>query len=120
MAHALEAVAGTIYDIGYRNYEGARLGRGYAFRTLYVHSLRTAFGMGRGGKALIAPWALFAIILFPALVTTMVAGMSGGMMKNLIDYHDYFQFVSLMLALFCAAQAPELVSNDQHNRVLPL
>ena len=43
MAHALDAAAGTIYDIGYRNYEGARLGRGYAFRTLYVHSLRTAF-----------------------------------------------------------------------------
>ena len=50
MARALEAAAGAIYDIGYRNYEGARLGRGYAFRTLYVHSLRTAFGLGRGGR----------------------------------------------------------------------
>ena len=26
----------------------------------------------------------------------------------------------MLLALFCAAQAPELVSRDQHNRVLPL
>lgn len=119
MARALEAAAGTIYDIGYRNYEGARLGRGYAFRTLYVHSLRTAFGLGRGGRALVAPWVLFGIICFPATVTTMVAGMSGGM-ANLIDYHEYFEFVSIILALFCAAQAPELVSNDQHHRVLPL
>lgn len=120
MARALEAAAGAIYDIGYRNYEGARLGRGYAFRTLYVHSLRTAFGLGRGGRALIIPWALFAVICFPAAVTTMVAGMSGGMVKNLIDYHQYFPFVSMILALFCAAQAPELVSTDQQHKVLPL
>jgi len=120
MARALEAAAGTIYDIGYRNYEGARLGRGYAFRTLYLHSLRAAFGLGRGGRALIIPWALFAIICFPATITVAVAGLSGGAMNRLIDYHEYFEFVSMILALFCAAQAPELVSSDQHNRVLPL
>jgi ABC-2 type transport system permease protein len=120
MARALEAAAGTIYDIGYRNYEGARLGRGYAFRTLYVHSLRAAFGLGRGGRALIFPWALFLFICFPAAVTVMVAGLTGGMMNNLIDYHEIFSYTSWLLALFCAAQAPELVSRDQHNRVLPL
>ncbi|HEX5871669.1 MAG TPA: hypothetical protein VFY65_14680 [Longimicrobium sp.] len=119
MAHALDAAAGTIYDIGYRNYEGARLGRGYAFRTLYVHSLRTAFGLGRGGKALIIPWVLFAIINLPAIVQVAVAGMSGGQ-AQLIDYDDYMEPVSLLLALFCASQAPELVSRDQHSRVLPL
>jgi ABC-2 type transport system permease protein len=120
MARALEAAAGAIYDIGYRSYEGARLGRGYAFRTLYVHSLRSAFGLGRGGRALVIPWALFAFICFPATVTVMVAGLSGGMMSKLIDYHEIFGYVSWLLALFCAAQAPELVSRDQQNRVLPL
>lgn len=119
MPHALDAAAGAIYDIGYRNYEGARLGRGYAFRTLFIHSLRSAFGLGRGGRALIIPWALFAFICFPATITVAVAGLSGGQMK-LLDYHDYFPFVAMMLALFCAAQAPELVSTDQHSRVLPL
>jgi ABC-2 type transport system permease protein len=111
--------AGTIYDIGYRTYEGARLGRGYAFRTLYVHSLRTAFGLGRGGRALVVPWLLFAIICFPATISVAVIGLSKGE-ANLIPYHEYFQFVSMILALFCAAQAPELVSTDQHSRVLPL
>ena len=120
MARALEAATGAIYDIGYRSYEGARLGRGYAFRTLYVHSLRTAFGLGRGGRALIAPWLLFGIMCFPATVTVAVAGLSGGQVNNLIPYHAYFAFLSMILALFCAAQAPELVSTDQHNRVLPL
>lgn len=120
MAHALDAAAGTIYDIGYRNYEGARLGRGYAFRTLYVHSLRSAFGMGRGGKALVIPWGLFVAMLFPAVVTVAVAGISGGMMNKLIDYHQIFPWNAMLLALFCAAQAPELVSTDQYHRVLPL
>ena len=120
MPRAREAAAGAIYDIGYRSYEGARLGRGHAFRTLYLHSLRTAFGLRRGGRALIVPWALFAAICLPAVVTTMVAGMSGGMMNRLIPYHQYFPFVSMILALFCAAQAPELVSTDQQHRVLPL
>ena len=119
MAHALEAAAGAIYDIGYRNYDGARLGRGYAFRTLYVHSLRTAFGLGRGGRALLAPWGLFAFMLLPAVVQVVVTAMSGGM-GVLVSYHDYMEPVSLLLALFCAAQAPELVSRDQHSRVLPL
>jgi ABC-2 type transport system permease protein len=120
MARALEAAAGTIYDIGYRNYEGARLGRGYAFRTLYVHSLRSAFGLGRGGRALIIPWALFSFMCFPAIITVAVAGISGGMMNRLIDYHQIFPWDAMMLALFCASQAPELVSTDQHSRVLPL
>ena len=120
MAHALDAAAGTIYDIGYRNYEGTRLGRGYAFRTLYVHSLRSAFGLGRGGKALIIPWALFLAMIFPAVVTVAVAGISGGMMNKLIDYHEIYMWDSMLLALFCASQAPELVSRDHYNRVLPL
>lgn len=120
MAHALDAAAGTIYDIGYRNYEGARLGRGYAFRTLYVHSLRSAFGLGRGGRALIIPWALFAMMVFPAIITVAVAGISGGMMSRLIDYHEIYMWDSMLLALFCASQAPELVSRDHYNRVLPL
>lgn len=119
MAHALEAAAGTIYDIGYRSYEGARLGRGYAFRTLYVHSLRTAFGLGRGGRSLVVPWALFAFMNLPAVVQVVVTAMSGGQ-GVLVSYHDYMEVVSLLLALFCAAQAPELVSRDQHSRVLPL
>jgi ABC-2 type transport system permease protein len=120
MAHALDAAAGTIYDIGYRNYEGTRLGRGYAFRTLYIHSLRSAFGLGRGGKALIIPWLLFVGMIFPAVVTVAVAGISGGMMSKLIDYHEIFMWDSMLLALFCASQAPELVSRDHYNRVLPL
>jgi ABC-2 type transport system permease protein len=119
MSLAPDAVAGTIYDIGYRNYQGERLGRGYAFRTLFVHSLRSAFGLGRGGRSLWIPWFLFVAINFPAALQVGVGAMLGQGVK-LIEYHNYFGWVGVSVALFCAAQAPELVSRDQHNRLLPL
>jgi ABC-2 type transport system permease protein len=119
MSLAPDAVAGTIYDIGYRKYEGMRLGRGYAFRTLYVHSLRSAFGLGRGGRALWIPWLLFAGICFPSAVSVAASAFTNGV-ANLMGYDDVFEWVSLMVSLFCAAQAPELVSRDQQYRVLPL
>ncbi|HEU0015865.1 MAG TPA: ABC transporter permease subunit [Longimicrobium sp.] len=119
MPHALEPAAGAIYDIGYRTYEGLREGRGYAFRTLYFHSLRAAFGLNRGGRALWVPWVLFAFACFPAAVQVAASALSAGM-ANLISYHDYFDAVRWTVALFCAAQAPELVSRDQQHRTLPL
>jgi ABC-2 type transport system permease protein len=119
MDRALEPRTGQIFDIGYRRYEGGRLGRGYAFRTLYVHSLRSAFGLGRGGRALIIPWTLFLFVNFPAGVTVMAAALTGGM-AQLLGYAQYFAFVSMIVALFSAAQAPELVSTDQQHNVLPL
>ena len=113
------AEAGVIYDIGYQRYEGARLGRGYAFRTLFVHSLRQAWGVGRGGRALVIPFGLFFLICMPALIQVLLEAVSGGQAK-LMEYATYFRYVQPLVLLFCAAQAPELVSTDQHHRVLPL
>ncbi len=114
-----ETAAGVIYDIGYRKYEGARLGRGYAFRTLYLHSLRTAWGIGRGARSKIIPFLLLAGVSVPALVQVVISAVSGGE-AELFSYANYFNFTQFMVALFCAAQAAELVSTDQQHRVLPL
>ena len=46
---------GSIYDIGYRGYDGPRLGRRHAFATLFVGGLRATFGLGRSGRAKIVP-----------------------------------------------------------------
>ncbi len=42
-----DTTAGSIYDLGYQRYEGVRLGRRHAIWALYVHSLRSVFGIGR-------------------------------------------------------------------------
>jgi ABC-2 type transport system permease protein len=119
MRPAAESAAGTIYDIGYQRYDGARLGRGYAFRTLLGYSLRTAWGLGRGGRAMAVPFLILFVVIFPALLQVVLEAVSNGEAK-LMTYTNYFEFVQGMVVLFCAAQAPELVSTDQHHRVLPL
>ena len=102
------ARTGVIHDIGYRHYEGPRLGRAAIIRALAWYSLRSAFGIGRGAKAKIIPVIAVAIMCVPAVVNTVaVAGGRG----QLVDYDTYvFQLRVLVMIIFIAAQAPELVS----------
>jgi ABC-2 type transport system permease protein len=112
------ARAGVIHDIGYRHYEGPRLGRGGIIRALGWHSLRSAFGIGRGAKAKIIPVIAFAIMCVPAVVNTV--GVAGGGAQA-VYYDTYvFQLRVLVMIIFIAAQAPELVSRDLRSHVLPL
>jgi ABC-2 type transport system permease protein len=118
---------GSIYDIGYRRYEGTRLGRGHAIRSLFLHSLRSSFGIGRGGRAKIAPIILGIIALIPAVgivaALTVFAQFGGGQDFDdqvPIRYDTYAGTISTIVVLFCAAQAPELFGRDQRHGVLAL
>ena len=62
------AAAGVIHDLGYRRYDGPRLGRAQMVRALAWHSFRSAFGFGRGAKAKIIPAIAFVALLLPAVV----------------------------------------------------
>ena len=53
--------AGVIHDIGYQRYAGPRLGRRHVVTALYLHSLRTAFGLGRSANAKIFPWIVVGL-----------------------------------------------------------
>jgi ABC-2 type transport system permease protein len=120
---------GSIYDLGYRGYEGPRLGRTHAIRSLFLHSLRTAFGIGRGGRAKIAPITVGAMALLPAVALVGIltlASRFGERAEELligqapIAYNTYFATITIPLVLFCAAQAPELFGRDQRHGVLSL
>jgi ABC-2 type transport system permease protein len=119
MSQPTEAAAGTIYDIGYRNYDGPRLGRAHAVRALIVHGLRTIFGIGRGERAKVVPVALLGLALIPAIIQAWMGAATEGAVR-LVEYHSYFNQIEVVFLLFCAAQAPELVTTDQQYRVLPL
>ncbi len=119
--------AGSIYDLGYRRYEGDRLGRAHAIRSLFIHSLRSAYGIGRGGRAKIAPFLLAVFALLPAVAIvgalTLVAqfGMPPGLAsKSPIRYDTYSNTIATIVGIFCAAQAPELFGRDQRFGVLAL
>lgn len=110
---------GVIHDIGYRHYDGPRLGRGYLVRSLYVESLKGAFGLGRSAKSKVMPILLLAAVTLPALVIALVAGLTNA--KDLgLDYTQYSGFVAPLISLFAAAQCPATVSRDLRFSVMPL
>ena len=120
---------GSIYDLGYRGYEGPRLGRAHAIRSLFSHSLRSAYGIGRSGRAKIAPIIFGGMAIIPAVaivgIMTLAARFGEGAGEALtgqspIRYETYFNTISTVVVLFCAAQAPELFGRDQRHGVLSL
>jgi ABC-2 type transport system permease protein len=108
---------GTIHDIGYQRYRGVRLGRGYAWRSLYVHGIRTAFGLGRPGKAKIFPWFCASVLLLVSVIMVAIRSETGRMP---LTYVDFPQRTFLLILLFVAIAAPELVSRDLRGKILPL
>ena len=109
---------GVIYDRGYRRYDGPRLGRVQIVRALLWHSFRSALGIGRGPKAKILPVIAFVAICLPAVVNAVVVARGGA---PVVGYQSYlFPLRVIVLTVFVAVQAPELVSRDLRSRVLPL
>ncbi len=107
----------VIHDIGYQRYAGRRLGRAYAVRSLYFHSLRTAFGLGRRASSKIFPWAVAGIVMVVAVVLTAVRSQTGAAPLSYVEFSDA---VVMLILIFCATVAPELVSRDLRSGVLPL
>jgi ABC-2 type transport system permease protein len=109
---------GVIHDIGYRRYEGPRLGRAAIIRALCWHSLRSAFGIGRGAKAKIVPVITFVIMCLPAVANAVSVAQGN---PRQVPYDTYiFQLRVIVMIIFIAALAPELVSRDLRSHVLPL
>ncbi|MBO0817945.1 MAG: ABC transporter permease, partial [Actinobacteria bacterium] len=97
-----------------------RLGRAAIIRALAWHSLRSAFGIGRGAKAKIVPLLAFILMCLPAIVNAVAVAQQPGQ-PPIVDYDTYtYQLRTLVMLIFVAAQAPELVSRDLRSHVLPL
>jgi len=112
------AAGGVIHDLGYQRYHGPRLGRSQIVAALAWHSFRSAFGFGRGAKAKIVPVIAMIAICLPAIVNAFA--MSQGNAR-VVDYDTYTPVLrNLIMTVFVAVQAPELVSRDLRSRVLPL
>jgi ABC-2 type transport system permease protein len=112
--------SGTIYDIGYRRYEGPRLGRSGAIGAVVSAGVRAVFGFGRSGRSKIIPWGAVVLAIMPALVAVAVRVLAGEIIPDLYTYENYLWQIGGLFGIFVAAQAPELVVNDIRYRVLPL
>ncbi len=114
-----DTTAGTIYDVGYQRYEGVRLGRRHAIWALYVHSLRSVFGIGRSLSSKVGPMGLAVIAFLPAVFQLGVASIAP-VEVEVIRPEDYYFIIQVVLVVFCAVVAPELVGRDQRTQTLSL
>lgn len=118
---------GSIYDLGYQGYDGPRLGRVPVALGLLRQTFREAWGIGRGGRAKVAPFTLAGLALLPAglaIGINALAERAGAgdviEMNQLINHATYQGLTSTLITLFVAVQAPELFGRDQRYGVLPL
>ena len=119
---------GSIYDLGYRRYEGPRLGRPHAIRALLLHSLKVAYGIGRGGRAKLAPIILGGFAVIPAIIGVGIIALARQLGEgsriieeaNPIRHDTYFSVILVPVSLFTAIQAPEIVGRDQRYSLLSL
>jgi len=109
----------VIHDIGYRSYDGPRLGRGYARKALYSQSLRGAYGLGRSAKSKVLPMILLAAMCLPALIIVAVTIFTDR--NDLpLQYTRYAVVLQAVITLFVASQAPQAVSRDLRFKTTPL
>ncbi len=126
-APGVTSSSGNIYDLGYRGYDGPRVGRLAVALGLLRQTLKEAFGIGRGGRAKVAPFILLGLSLVPAVLAIALralaaqAGAADQFDEQVPFRHDTYEAtISLFVMLFVAAQAPELFGRDQRYGVLPL
>ncbi|MFC8597186.1 ABC transporter permease [Isoptericola sp. NPDC057191] len=115
--------AGVIHDIGYREYQGPRLGRRGITLGLYSHTLRGVFGLGRAPRSKVVPMGLVTLMLLPAViiaVVTVVLAGQGAITGPVLPYTRYAMVTQAAVAIFLAVAAPQAVSLDLRFHTLPL
>lgn len=118
---------GTVFDIGYQHYTGTREGRGRSRRAVFKDGVRTALGLGRGGRAKILPWLFISMLSGIALIMALVAGAMeriGGPgaaeQMDLPSHSDFYGIASMVMFVFAAVVGPELLCPDRRQGVLTL
>ena len=121
----MRAREAEVFDLGYQRYTGPREGRNRARLALFENGVRTVLGIGRGGRAKILPVGLFLAVMTPAVVfVTILAFLDPLAGDDAADFipgpADYYSIVSVVLIIFGAIMAPELLCPDRRDNVLPL
>jgi ABC-2 type transport system permease protein len=119
--------AGTVFDIGYQRYEGAREGRNRAITAVFKDGVRIALGLGRGPRAKVLPWFFITVLNLIGLVMAIVIGAAERVVGpgaatrlNLPDHNDYYAIVSMIVFVFSAIVAPELLTRDKREGTINL
>lgn len=116
---------GTVFDIGYRNYTGEREGVKRSRLAVYKDGIRIALGFGRGGRAKILPWFFIGVLAFIGLIMAIVAGAASRLggpdaVSQLPSHGDYYGIAAIIIFIFAAIVAPELLCRDRREGTINL
>ncbi|MFN8123582.1 MAG: ABC transporter permease [Thermoleophilia bacterium] len=115
-----------VHDIGYRSYDGPRGGRLGAIWWLARWSALRALGRRRGWTAKLMPISLALLAFLPGMgllaVRALVADQfdAGELPIDILPYSAYFGVITVIILVWTAGVAPEMVCPDRRDRVLSL
>ncbi|MEJ7837817.1 MAG: hypothetical protein WKF81_03325 [Thermomicrobiales bacterium] len=109
---------GEVFDRGYQHYDGKRLGRPQAFRSLVGYSMKRAMGIRKPWTSKILPFVLYLAAIIPLIVMIGISAIVP--QAEFASYSGYFQGIMLIVGIFVATIAPEMVCVDRREKTLPL
>ncbi len=116
-----------MFDIGYQRYTGLREGRWRARFAVYKDGVRNALGLGRSARAKVLPWLFIGVLVAIALIMALVAGATQRFIGpdapeqlGLPSHSDYYGIASILIFVFAAIGAPELLCPDRRNGTINL
>ncbi len=109
---------GEVFNRGYAHYDGARLGRRQAVRSLYGYSIKRALGIRKSWTAKVLPFLLYTAAIVPLIVMIGINAIAPEV--NFASYSGYMTSIFLIVGIFVATAAPEMVCVDKRERILPL
>lgn len=109
---------GEVFDRGYKHYDGPRLGRRQAFRSLVGYSMKRAMGIRKPWSAKVLPFLLYISAVIPLIVMIGVDALVPDF--DFASYSNYIQWTFTVVGIFVAMSAPEMLCVDRRERTLPL
>ena len=113
---------GTVYDLGYKPYQGQRRGRTGALRAMWKDGLRRSFGIRRKARKKVYPFSMLVIVVLPAIVFVGFAFLADSFVPDFESpwggHSQYIALVGVAIILFVASAAPNLLIPDREDGVL--
>lgn len=109
---------GEVYDRGYQHYTGPRLGRTHAFRALTGYSMKRAIGSKKRWTAKVVPVILYVAVALLVIIPLGIQAFIDS--AEVLQYWEYFSVAWLILGVFVATIAPEMLCGDRREKTLIL
>jgi ABC-2 type transport system permease protein len=109
---------GEVFDRGYQRYTGQRQGRRRAVVSLIGYSMKRAMGIRKSWTAKVLPFLLYVAITIPLVVQLGMTAIVPNL--HFASYSGYLRGIFLVVGIFVATAAPEMLCVDRHERTLPL